>query len=104
MLPALQTRVAEFTAAHHLDADAVTRMLDLVSETGEAAKEILKTTRYGASTFSPNDAWRDELGDVMFALVCLANQTNVNLQDALDGALEKYRARIAARGQASSTD
>ena len=97
MLPEFQTRVAEFTATNQLEHDAATRLLDLVSETGEAAKEMLKATQYGARAFSVSDAWRDELGDVLFALVCLANETDVNLEDALTAALEKYRARLAQR-------
>jgi NTP pyrophosphatase (non-canonical NTP hydrolase) len=97
MLPEFQTRVAAFTKTHQLEHDAAARLLDLVSETGEVAKEMLKATQYGAQEFSRTDAWCDEMGDVFFALVCLANETDVNLDDALAAALEKYCARIAER-------
>lgn len=94
MLPEFQTRVAAFTKTHQLEHDAAARLLDLVSETGEVAKEMLKATQYGAQEFSRTDAWCDEMGDVFFALVCLANETHVDLEEALTGALEKYRARL----------
>lgn len=93
-MPPFQTRVAEFIAAHELNNDVNTRLLDLVSEVGEASKEILKATAYGTRAFESNDAWRAELGDIFFALACLANASHVNLEDALRAALEKYAARL----------
>ena len=38
----------------------------------------------------------------LFALVCLANSTGVDLEVALDGTLEKYRQRLALGGDAGS--
>jgi NTP pyrophosphatase (non-canonical NTP hydrolase) len=102
MLPDFQARVAEFTREHQLEHSAAARMLDLVSETGEAAKEMLKGTNYGATEFAATCAWDEELGDVFFALVCLANVTNVNLDESLETVLEKYRARIVGRATPAS--
>lgn len=102
MLPDFQARVAEFTKAHQLEHNASSRMLDLVSETGETAKEMLKATNFGSTEFSTTDAWRKELGDVFFAPACVANVTNVNLADSLDAALEKYRSRIALHSTPAS--
>ncbi|MBL8045763.1 MAG: hypothetical protein JNL09_04435 [Anaerolineales bacterium] len=100
--PTYQTRVAEFVNAHQLEAGVEARLLDLTSEVGELAKEVLKTSQYGRATFAPNPEWAGELADVFFALVCLANRTQVNLDEALTGALEKYQARLAAKGEAGS--
>lgn len=94
MMPPFQTRVAEFVAAHELSNDVNTRLLDLVSEIGEVSKELLKATQYGERAFEPTDAWRAELGDVFFALACLANASNVNLESTLERALEKYETRF----------
>jgi|SRR5581483_1012909 NTP pyrophosphatase (non-canonical NTP hydrolase) len=104
MMPPFQTRVAAFTKAHQLEHDPATRLLDLVSETGEVAKEMLKATQYGAQAFSSADAWRDEMGDVFFALVCLANETGVNLETALQLAIAKYEHRLAQNGSAESAN
>jgi NTP pyrophosphatase (non-canonical NTP hydrolase) len=73
------------------------RLLDFVSEVGELSKEVLKATNYGRTSFRPPDGWTGELGDVFFSLICLANSTGVDLEAALDGALGKYRERLARR-------
>ncbi len=69
---------------------------------GELAKEVLASTEYGRTAFQPSESWREELGDAFFALVCLANSTNVNLEETLEQALTKYRRRIEETGEPSS--
>jgi NTP pyrophosphatase (non-canonical NTP hydrolase)/8-oxo-dGTP pyrophosphatase MutT (NUDIX family) len=101
-LPPHQQRVADFVDAAGLRAGVEARALDLVSEVGEVAKEVLKGSAYGDRPFDPPASWADELGDVVFSLACLANATNVDLDQALAGALEKYRARLRRRGDAGS--
>jgi len=102
VLPAYQRRVADFVDAAGLRAGVESRTLDLVSEVGEVAKEVLKATRYGDAPFDTPPTWEGELADVFFSLACLANATNVDLDAALGGALAKYRARLTARGDAGS--
>ncbi len=77
-------------------------MLDLTSEIGELAKVILEATDYGRRDFHPYVAWGEELGDVLFSLTCLANSTDIDLLEALRGAMTKYQARLARRGVAGS--
>ncbi len=101
-LPDMQRRVAEFTTRAGLDTSVPFRTLDLASETGELAKEVLKATAYGREPFAPTDGWADELADTLFALICLANSTNVDLVTALDAALAKYEGRLTGRGEAGS--
>jgi NTP pyrophosphatase (non-canonical NTP hydrolase) len=101
-LSATQQRIAAFVTAHNIDAPVEVRLLDLTSELGELAKEALKSTAYGDVPFSPTAAWPDELGDVFFSLVCLANASGIELEAALDGALAKYERRFAERGEAGS--
>jgi len=74
----------------------------LVSEAGELAKEILKSTEYGKKPFRPTGAWNDELGDVIFSLICLANRTNVDLETAVIQALKKYQHRVESKGDVGS--
>ncbi len=102
MPSAHQLRVQEFVDLYQLSSDANTRLLDLLSETGELSKEMLKATEYGKDAFTPTDAWEDEIGDVYFALLCLANTTQIDLNDALARTLEKYAHRLARRGSADS--
>jgi NTP pyrophosphatase (non-canonical NTP hydrolase) len=98
----LQQRVAEFVTARGLDTDVAHRLLDAVSELGEVAKEVLKGCRYGSEKFVATPNWSDELGDIVFSLICLANQTGVDLEQAIEGALLKYEQRLTRGGDAGS--
>ena len=102
--PTFQHQVADFVQRNDLEISIQDRTLDFVSEVGELAKEILKSTDYGRQDFRPIEAWQDELGDVFFSLICLANTTDVNLQDALHAALEKYQMRLENQGEVGSSD
>jgi len=98
----MQDKIARFERTHQSTAPAPARLLDLVSEVGELAKEALKGTAYGRDPFKAPSAWEEELGDVLFSLVALANATGVNLGQALDRALEKYASRINSGGDPGS--
>ena len=101
-LSSIQRRTAEFVKEYELEAPVHARTLDLTSEVGELAKEALKGTGYGREEFDLPRGWEDELGDVLFSLVCLANSTGVELDGALDSALNKYRGRLESGRDAGS--
>ena len=74
----------------------LTNMAILMEETGEVAR--LMARLYGEQSFkNPTDAetahnqLADEFADVLFVLICLANQTGVDLADALQKNLEKKK-------------
>jgi NTP pyrophosphatase (non-canonical NTP hydrolase) len=76
----------------------LTNMALLVEEVGEVARLIART--YGEQSFKESDANRDladEFADVLFVLICLANQTGVDLTAALRRNLEKKTQRDADR-------
>ena len=98
----LQSKVEKFISEHGLKIDPVWRLHDLTAEVGELTKELLKITNYGKCQFAPTSDWEMELGDVLFSLICLANATEINLQDALNKAIHKYQTRILEKGDASS--
>jgi NTP pyrophosphatase (non-canonical NTP hydrolase) len=80
----------------------LTNLAQLVEEVGEVARIISRT--YGDQSFKPSDEGKqlaDELADVLFVTICLANQTGVDLTDALQRNLEKKTKRDAARHQAN---
>ena len=63
----------------------LTNMAQLTEEVGEVARIIAR--RYGEQSEKPSDQEKDlgqELADVMFVVLCLANQTSVDLQAAFD--------------------
>ncbi len=98
----LQGSVAALVDEYGLEAPVHARALDLASEVGELAKEVLEGTDYGRAPFEATEGWTAELGDALFALVCLANSTGVDLEAALAGALQKYRERFALGGGTGS--
>jgi NTP pyrophosphatase (non-canonical NTP hydrolase) len=70
----------------------------LTEEVGELAR--LLNHRYGPKTKRADEPEQDlalELADVLFVLLVLANEQKIDLQDALERTLEKYRARDANR-------
>ena len=76
----------------------LTNMAMLTEEVGEVARIIAR--RYGEQSFKESDKnkeLRDELADVLFVLICLANQTGVDLTDALQKNLDKKSSRDATR-------
>lgn len=97
-----QQRVADFVSRYQLQTGIETRLLDLLSELGELAKETLKGSRYGSQETALTPEWESELADVFFSLICLANDSGVDLDAALDAALEKYAQRIQSAGDAGS--
>ena len=72
----------------------LTNMSLLTEEVGELARIIAR--KYGEQSFKESDKqydMADEMADVLFVLICLANQTGVNLTDALKKNLEKKTCR-----------
>ncbi len=94
----------EFVEDYHLEIEVPYRMLDLVSELGEVAKEVLKSSHYGITRFMPENRWEEELGDLFFSLICLANSTGVNLEEALNTVLQKYENRLITKEDAGSDE
>lgn len=76
----------------------LTNMAMLTEEVGEVARIIAR--QYGEQSFKESDKkyeLADELADVLFVLICLANQTGVNLTDALSKNLAKKTNRDSDR-------
>lgn len=78
----------------------LTNMAMLTEEVGEVARIIART--YGDQSFKESDRGKilaDELADVLFVLICIANQTGVDLTTALEKNLEKKTLRDTRRHQ-----
>jgi NTP pyrophosphatase (non-canonical NTP hydrolase) len=72
----------------------LTNMAILTEEVGEVARIIAR--RYGEQSEKESDLAKDlgeEMADVMFVLLCLANQTGIDLTEALQKNLEKKSKR-----------
>lgn len=81
----------------------LTNMVMLTEEVGEVARIIAR--RYGEQSEKESDKAKDlgdEMADVLFVLICLANQTGINLTDALEKNLDKKTKRDATRHKENS--
>ena len=70
----------------------------LMEEVGEVARIMAR--KYGEQSFKKSDEevnLADEMADVMFVLICLANQTGINLTEALEKNLQKKTLRDSER-------
>ena len=78
----------------------LTNMAMLTEEVGEVARIMAR--KYGEQSFKETDKDKelsDELADVLFVLICIANQTGINLEEALKKNFEKKSNRDAERHQ-----
>ena len=76
----------------------LTNMAILTEEVGELAR--IMASKYGDQSFKESDKDKnmaDEMADVLWVLICLANQTGVDLTDALQKNFEKKNIRDAER-------
>jgi NTP pyrophosphatase (non-canonical NTP hydrolase) len=76
----------------------LTNMAMLTEEVGEVARIIAR--RYGEQSEKESDKAKDlgdEMADVLFVLICLANQTGINLTEALEKNLSKKTTRDSER-------
>jgi len=76
----------------------LTNLAQLVEEVGEVARVMSRT--YGDQSSKPTDGCHDladELADVLFVVTCIANQTGIDLTDAVRQNLEKKTRRDKER-------
>jgi NTP pyrophosphatase (non-canonical NTP hydrolase) len=81
----------------------LTNMAILTEEVGEVARIVSR--QYGDQSFKAKDKkvrLDDELADVLFVLICLANQTGINLTKALETNLSKKTNRDHKRHHSNS--
>jgi NTP pyrophosphatase (non-canonical NTP hydrolase) len=80
----------------------LTNLAILTEEVGELARIMAR--KYGEQSFKENENKDidDELADVLFVLICIANQTGVNLETALEKNLNKKTSRDSERHKNNS--
>lgn len=76
----------------------LTNLAILVEEVGEFSKLMARV--YGDQSFKKEDKKKDipsEMGDILFVLICLANQMNISLEEALLSTIKKNTERDSTR-------
>lgn len=90
-----QKQVDDWIKAHGVRYfNELTNMTILTEEVGELARIMSRT--YGEQSFKPSDkkySLPDEMADILWVLICLANQTGVNLTEAFAKNMEKKTLR-----------
>lgn len=92
----------ESLQSHRSPMPCSARLLDVVSELGEVSKEYLKATKYGAQPMEPTEDFKLEFGDILYSLLSLANEMNIDANDALDKVITKYQYRLNKNGNLGS--
>ena len=94
-----QTQVDQWIKSHGVRYfNELTNMAMLTEEVGEVARVIAR--RYGEQSEKESDKEKDlgdEMADVLFVLICIANQTGINLSEAFRQNIDKKTARDATR-------
>jgi len=96
-----QTQVDEWIKAYGVRYyDELTNMAILTEEVGEVAR--IMSREFGEQSYKKSDEGRElskELADVLFVLICIANQTGVDLETALQDNLKRKADRDHQRHQ-----
>ncbi len=93
-----QRLVDQYIQSHGGYWDPLSNLLRLVEEVGEFSREINHC--YGAKPKKATEdqkSLQDELGDVLFVVICTANTLGIDLSAALAGVIEKYETRDKGR-------
>lgn len=101
----MQKKVKDFNDArtcHRTPLPVYARVMDIQSEMGELAKEVLKNSKYGTKDFVLSEDFKMEFGDVLYSLLSLANETGIRAEESLQMALDKYRKRMEEKGDFGS--
>ena len=98
----IQEIISKFAQEKGINSSVDVRIIDLASEVRELSKEVLKGTDYGKKKFSKTEEWDNEIGDVLFSLICIANESGTNLTNCLKTVLEKYEKRFVEKRDLSS--
>ena len=93
----MQNKVKEFNDKKECHREVMpvnARLLDIESEVGELAKEYLKSSKYGTKNFEMTDDFKEEFGDVLYAMLSLSNELGLNAEECLDVSLNKMKSRM----------
>lgn len=97
-----QTRAAKFAQKRNLSHSPGVNALDLLSELGKVAKEMLLATNYVQTPPQFRENLVSELGDALYSLCSLATSVGVDLDETLTQTLQKYEQRWQATEQLGS--
>lgn len=97
-LKSIQNKIDEFIRNHGGYWPPLSMLSAVMEEVGELAREInhLEGYKPKKSTDSQIDIG-EELGDIIFAIICLANYYNIDLSEKINHIIDKYQKRDSTR-------
>lgn len=101
----MQNKVKEFNdskTCHREPMPIQARLMDIESEIGELEKEYLKSSKYGTKEFQMTDDFKEEFGDVIYAILSLSNEVQINAEECLDISLAKMKRRMEEKNSFGS--
>ncbi len=101
-LSEIQKIVNDFNKEKNINNTLEIRIIDLISEMGELSKELLKSTNYGITDFKTSEEWRGEIADILYSIICIANETGIDLEKSFKDVLVKYDKRFKDKGHIGS--
>ena len=93
----MQNLVKDFNdkkSCHREPMPVYARLMDIESEIGELEKEYLKSSNYGTKEFEVTDDFKEEFGEVVYAILSLSNELGISAEECLKISLEKMKKRM----------
>lgn len=100
----IQKQIMKFCKENDMDSSIEYKIIDILSELGEVAKEVLKMSNYGKDPIKYRKKLKDELGDVLYSLITIANTFDIDLEESLFQAIDKYKKRLKKGSAWSEND
>jgi len=97
-LKELQEYVEHFCDENEFGSSIEHSLLDLVSGLGDVSQEVLEASDYGESPSTIPDGIEEQVGDLFFSFLNVANYLEVDLEGALKSALERYQQEFSSSG------
>ena len=96
--------IVEFLEKSNTETNALVRLADISSELGEVSKEVLKASDYGRDIpiLKDTTSFKEEYGDLLFTVLALGVENDVDPSEALEVVLNKYNKRLETKGHIGS--
>ena len=90
----MQEKVKQLVDRYGLTASKESRYIDLISQAGDLGKALLGSSDYGLRELNTNEEIREEAGNLLFSLLALMNDFDIDENEVLDQVITRYEERM----------
>ncbi len=90
----MQEKVKQLVERYGLSASRESRYIDLVAQAGDLGKALLGSSDYGYQELNTTEEIKEEAGNLLFSLLALMNDFEIDENEVLDQVIERYEARM----------